>query len=666
MLSSPIFNLLLQAGLCIHGAQAALDTASLAKQYFANDAAWYQDKIPYFDSSDKQINEVYYYRWKIFRAHQRDLGAKGYISTEFLDDVSWELLPWASLNDATGFHVGEGRWSRDRRYTDDYLGFMLTGGDDHHFTDYIQDSTWGRYLVDGDSASVTKYIEQMKSLYDGWSDHFDTSKGLYWVEPLLDATEYTISSIDASGGKDGFTGGQAFRPSINSYQYANARAIAKIAALAGQSSVVNDYNSRAAALRANVQKSLWNSTFEHFIDRYKVSNSFVKYWDFIRGRELVGLVPWTFDLPENSSDYANAWKHVLNTDELLGPHGLRTVEPSYQYYMRQYRYDGTQKECQWNGPVWPFQTTQVLLAMSNFLDHYQQNVVTNNDFIKLLKQYTQLHYQGTTLNLEEDYAPDTGAPIVGLARSPHYFHSGYIDIIMSGLVGIRPRADDFLEVNPLISSDMTYFRVEKVQYHGSSIAIQWDVDGKHYNVGAGLRIERDGKVIATSAILKRLVVPFARTAVPSIARPIAKSIQLQRSTQYPHGNASSGTNVENVHDAIDGRIWFFPELVNGWNSDANSGSSQWYTITFAAATLVSSAEIAFFDDNSEFKVPDAISVQVLGSNGQWVDVAGQHKEEVVANGITNVKFTATSVQQVRLAMTQAQGKRIRLVEFKLF
>ncbi len=49
----------------------------------------------------------------------------------------------------------------------------------------------------------------------------------------------------------------------------------------------------------------------------------------------------------------------------VGPFGLRTVEPSYPHYMRQYRYDwqSGRRECQWNGPVWPFQTTQVLQGM---------------------------------------------------------------------------------------------------------------------------------------------------------------------------------------------------------------------------------------------------------------------------------------------------------------
>lgn len=62
-------------------ALAALDTAALGEQYFGNDAAWYRDKIPFFEISDSDIQDVYYYRWKIFRAHQRDLGERGYVST---------------------------------------------------------------------------------------------------------------------------------------------------------------------------------------------------------------------------------------------------------------------------------------------------------------------------------------------------------------------------------------------------------------------------------------------------------------------------------------------------------------------------------------------------------------------------------------------------------
>lgn len=103
---------------------AALDATAICASYFGADAPWYTSRIPLFQSSDATLDDVYYYRWSVFRAHQRDLGALGFISTEFLDDVSWQLNPFASLNDATGFHLGEGRWLRDRRYAHDYIDFM--------------------------------------------------------------------------------------------------------------------------------------------------------------------------------------------------------------------------------------------------------------------------------------------------------------------------------------------------------------------------------------------------------------------------------------------------------------------------------------------------------------------------------------------------------------
>jgi hypothetical protein len=189
---------------------SALDTTAIARARFGNDASWYENRIPFFESADPRLDAVYYYRWSLYRAHQRDLGADGYISTEFLDDVGWQLEPYASLNDATGFHLAEGRWLRDRRYADDYIDFMYRRGNDRHFTDYMADSVYARFLVDGDRAAATRHLAAMRRLYDAWNDHFDASKGLYWVEPLLDATEYTISSIDASGGKDGFRGGIRF------------------------------------------------------------------------------------------------------------------------------------------------------------------------------------------------------------------------------------------------------------------------------------------------------------------------------------------------------------------------------------------------------------------------------------------------------------------------
>ena len=647
----------------------ALNADEITKRHFGNDAAWYRDRIPIFDSSDSKLNDVYYYRWSIFRAHQRDLGERGYISTEFIDDVSWQLEPWASLNDATGFHVGEGRWSRDPRFANDYLTFMYTGGNDRHFTDYMADTAYSKYLVDGDQDFATSHLDAMLPLFNQWSDHLDPSKGIYYVEPLLDATEYTISSIDASGGKDGFRGGDSFRPSINSYMYANARAIARISELAGNAAQAAEYDQKAEDIKMRVQNDLWNSTFSHFIDRFKVDNEFVKYYDPIRGRELVGLVPWQFSLPDDNKTFSAAWSHILSENELKGSRGLRTAEPSYEYYMRQYRYEGSQPECQWNGPVWPYQTTQVLLGLANLVDSYEQVVITKSDYLRLLREYAQLHYQGDRLDLEENYYPDTGAPIVGLARSHHYFHSGFVDLILSGLVGIRPQADDTIVVNPMVDDSLGWFRVDNILYHGRSVSVLWDVDGSHYGQGAGLHVYVDGQQVAQSAGLARLTANVERRSIQMAQPAIAQTIQLVRN-QAPFPNASSNTNnSEGLHEVLDGRIWFYPEPQHGWTSklSTDSAEEQWLSIDFGnQSKSLSSAEIAFFADRETVQAPTSYKLQQSSGNGEWTDISLTEQGQPVSNGITICKWNQVETSQIRLVFQQTQGKAVRVIELKAF
>lgn len=649
-----------------------LDAHHIAVQRFGNDAPWYEARVPFFESADPTIDAVYYYRWSLFRAHQRDLGERGFISTEFLDDVPWQLEPWASLNDATGFHLGEGRWLRDRRFADDYLAHMYAGGNDRHFTDYTADAVWGRYLVDGDRAGATRHLAAMRRLYDQWSDHYDRSRGLYWVEPIADATEYTVSSIDASGGQDGFFGGHAFRPSINAYMVANARAIARIAILVGDRAVARDFDHRAVALRNRIARDLWSPALGHFIDRHQRATPFVRAWQPIRARELVGYLPWTFNVAADDARTAAAWAHLLSPAGLAGPAGMRTVEPSYEYYLRQYRYEGGghaggRPECQWNGPVWPFQTTQVLLGMANLLDHYRQSVVTRGDYMRLLRQYTRLHYQGDRLDLEEDYHPDTGRPIVGLGRSHHYFHSGYVDLVLGGLVGIRPRADDVLDVNPLLPpagdpQALAWFRVQDVPYHGRRVAVTWDADGRRYGRGAGLSVELDGVEVARRPTLGRLVVPVARAMPTPIVRPIDRAVQLVRG-QFPKGSASTAIDAENVHDAIDGRVWFFPELGNGWSSEPGP-IRQWYAIDFGRPTRLERAELAFFADGGRFAAPLAYRLQAW-SGAEWVDLSARAGTPV-ANGVTRVDWPAVTTSRIRILFDLRPNRAMRLVEAKLF
>lgn len=240
-----------------------LPAARVCSAHFGNDAPWFEQNIPMFECSDPQITQIYYYRWELYKAHLKDIGQRGYIVTEFLDDVGWAWNPYQSLNDATAFHINEGRWLRDNRYLDNYIDYMYAGGNDRHFSEAITAAVYGRYLANGDRTFALKHLSAMTNLFERWSDHYDAVKGLYFIEPIADATEYSIASIDASGGKDGFLHGEAFRPTINSCMYANARAISALGTLAGNASLSRSYAAKAEAIKIAVQASLWNEGFVH-------------------------------------------------------------------------------------------------------------------------------------------------------------------------------------------------------------------------------------------------------------------------------------------------------------------------------------------------------------------------------------------------------------------
>jgi hypothetical protein len=658
------------------GGTDILGRHALAVRHFGNDSPWYEENIPFFECSDPEITEVYYYRWQLWKSHLKDLGDRGYILTEFLNDVSWSIKPYQSLNDATAFHIHEGRWVRDQSYVDDYINFMYSGGNDRHFSEAIADAVYADYLVTGDRSFATRNLDSMERIFGLWNDHYDYAKKLYFIEPLLDATEFSIAPIDASGGTWGFRGGDAFRPTINSFMFANAEAISKLAELSGDMDTAKIYAAIAASIKDRVQTDLWNPSLQHFVDRYKANNQFVHYWDFIRGRELAGYAPWYFGLPDNDPKYIASWQHLLASDSFAGPFGLRTVEPSYQYYMRQYIYepktDPKAPECQWNGPTWPFDTTMVLGGMANLLNNYSQDVVHPSDYDRLLKQYAHQHYLGNQLDLQEDYNPDTGAVIVGLPRSHHYNHSDFCDLVISGLAGLRPRPDNILEVNPLIPSSPTpgginYLCLENVAYHGHAVTILYDRDGTHYRKGAGLSVYVDGERVIGPSRLGRKSVEIKPSA-PVEQKPGAVDLAVNYSRKgFPAPSASTNNNPGDLFQAVDGRVWYYPNVRNYWSTLGSTNSQDWFSVDFGADKQIGTVKLYFYSDEAQFKAPQDYTVQSW-IGGVWTDVPGALKAPAVplGNGENTITFPPVTTSGLRVVLTNAAGAATALTEIKAY
>ena len=645
------------------------DHAKLAKEYYQEDAQWYLDNIPFFECSDKQMEQVYYYRWKLYKAHIRHVGDSSYVITEFINHVPWDRDPYCTINAASMHHIYEGRWLRDDRYMDGYIHYLYEGGgNNRRYSESIADAAYARYLVNADSIFIVKQLDSMQQMYREWNDHFDSTKKLYYIPAMPDATEYTIASVDASGGKDGFDDGEAYRPTINSYMYGNAIAIARIAAIKGDVEMSKEYLQKATDLKTNVEHNLWNGSLEHFTDRFKVNNQFVHYWDFIRGRELAGLIPWYFNLPADKQTYNAAWKHITDTTQLLGKFGLRTNEPSYQYYFKQFVFFQGQRGSQWNGPSWPYQTSQAITAMANFLNNYDQNVVTASDYLKILRLYTQQHYlPDGKINLVENYDPNLGGPIVYYYWSNHYNHSSYNNLIITGLCGLRPSESDTLVINPLIDNSIQYFCLDEVLYHGHKLTVVYDRDGTRYKMGKGLTALVDGKKTELFKMGdKQAIIVGSPIVTRSSQQPVDFALNISHK-RYPAPFASINTTPDtSLYQAIDGRTWYFPEITNRWTSLGSTAKTDWFSIDFGQPREISSIKIYLVADDKTFAAPDSFAIEIQ-KHDKWIPVAIKRQKPANPTGNTenSLVFDNIITARVRINFAHAQ-KQVAISEIECY
>jgi hypothetical protein len=483
---------------------------SIALEDFANyipDAqAWQflKANIPFFTCPDHDVEQIYYYRWWTFRKHIQQTPL-GFIITEFLKPVS-HASEYNALSCALGHHIAEGRWLHEQRFVEEDIHFWLSTGENggirknlHQFSGWTASAVYDRWLVQGDRAALVRYLDPLILDYQTWESERLTSSGLFWQRDVSDGMEES-----ASGGRRV----RNIRPSINSYMYGNAVAIAAIAAMAGKEPAAQEYRQKAARLKELVQSRLWNSEAGFFETR-------VESGEFAPVRENIGFTPWYFDLPDDRSGYEIAWKQLMDPEGFYAPFGPTTVERRSPQFKIAYEGD----DCQWNGPAWPFATTITLKALANVLNRYHQTAIGKGDYFRTLLLYAGSQHRklddGRAIPwIDEDQNPLTGEWIARAKkirkpgfydRGAFYNHSGYADLAITGLVGLRPRPDNVVEVNPLLpDGKWDWFCLDHVLYHGQTLTIVWDKTGKKFGKGKGLGVFAGAKEIARSAGLARV------------------------------------------------------------------------------------------------------------------------------------------------------------------
>jgi hypothetical protein len=471
-----------------------------------NDDAWdwITANVPFFSCPDADIELTYYYRWWAYRKHIEKTPV-GFLLTEFLKPVK-HATTYNAISCAAALHINEGRWLRDPRYLDDYVRFWLRGGPNgglqehfHQFSGWISAAVYDRWLADARTPQMVGLLDALQTDYRAWEQERQVESGLFWQRDVSDGMESSIS-----GGRRV----RNIRPTINSYMYGNSKAIAAIAGLAGNATLRDEYQAKAIQLRRLVVEKLWNPQAQFF-------ETVLENGQFANVREEIGFTPWYFDLPESGRGFEAAWKQLVDPKGFRAPFGPTTAEQRHPEFQIPYSGD----DCQWNGPSWPFATSITLGALANVLNNYPQNDISRQDYLQTLLAYTKsqrLKLDGGRVIpwVDEDLNPLTGEWLARTlklrkpgfyGRGDHYNHSSYADLIITGLAGLRPRADATIEVNPLLPAGAwDWFCLDGVPYHGRTLSIVWDRTGQRYGKGRGLTVSVDGRVVGQGNGLARV------------------------------------------------------------------------------------------------------------------------------------------------------------------
>ncbi|MBL9137263.1 MAG: hypothetical protein JNK85_15430 [Verrucomicrobiales bacterium] len=477
----------------------------LVRQKIPNAQAWdfLRDNIPWFECPDPDLERTYYFRWWTYRKHLKDT-PDGLVVTEFLPPV-----PWAGKHNTiscpAAHHFYEGRWLRADRLLDDYARFWFRGGGEpRKYSFWAADALWARYLATGDAAAMIDLLPDLMRNFESWEkERFDPAAGLFFQNDGEDGMEVSI-------------GGSGYRATLNSYMYGECVAIAAIADLAGKFDVAARFRNRATDIRHRVRTRLWDPAAGFF--KVLPRGDGARLADV---RELHGFTPWYFHLPDTS--HAVAWTNLMDPKGFRAAFGLTTAEQRHPAFAVAY----TGHECQWNGPSWPYATAVTLTALANYLQRQGAPYVQTSDYFELLRTYARSHQlkraDGTLVPwIDENLNPFSGDWIArtrlstwkdgtwseekgGRERGKDYNHSTFNDLVISGLVGLRPRADAIVEVHPLLPTNTwDYFCLDDVPYHGRRLTIAWDRTGQRYGRGAGLQVLADGNLVARSDRLERL------------------------------------------------------------------------------------------------------------------------------------------------------------------
>jgi Mannosylglycerate hydrolase MGH1-like glycoside hydrolase domain len=482
---------------------------------------WFADNVPYFDAADPAFKKMWYYRWWIVRFHLVEMDTPDLKGFAFYEGKLGFDNP---IGFAVPAQLKELSYLRDPQYgisqvENSYRNRAANGA----VVDPPGSPYWGetyshwiamalaefnrvhplpadtlRELLPLMAADVRAWLSAYDADGDGLPER-DRPRVTGYDLDILSYWYFDGTRLDARAEPPALE-----RVDFASFVFANAAAVAELATVAGDTALANEFTAVARRVQDAALSSLWDDDSAFFYPQRAEDNARVPL------RELHGFFPFTTLLAPDEPRYTAALAALVDTDEFWARY------PPVIISQRHYR-DWTWEMDGLTRNIAPHPISMGARTLLQALKHYHQGAVQPEHFMELMSRYNDLVYPGVypsdplwRPNVHEYYSkwePYSQSIRPKPSDISHDFHSMYLSLIVEGVVGLTPRSDSRIELQPM-ARRWSYFLLDGLRYHGHDLTIVWDrPDGQVRYTGypEGFSLYIDGALAFTRPDLGHVV-----------------------------------------------------------------------------------------------------------------------------------------------------------------
>jgi hypothetical protein len=235
-------------------------------------------------------------------------------------------------------------------------------------------------------------------------------------------------------------------------------------------------------------------------------------------------------------------------------------------------------------------------------------------------------------------------------RSEHYFHSGFTDLVITGLVGVQPSDGNTLTIDPLAPGTWDYFALDNLPYRGHRLAVVWDKTGQRYGMGAGLHVLVNGEKAATRPTLAKMTVDLP----PAVQVPMPAEVRYNYAVNndgdwFPRLSASHVGHGSALAYINDGQFRYDLRPVNRWTTLGSTTDSDWLAVDLGKARPMDTVKLYLLDDGEGVTAPASFDLEYHdGTHWKSIPAQQRHPTEPVGRRPNTVVFPVMEVAKLRV------------------